>query len=188
MQAGEYSDLVKYLLMVRKRVKDAAVDSELLYAYARTGELGPLEEFLAAGGHQANLQLVGDRCFEEGLYDAARIIFSRIPNYGRLASTLVRLHQFQGAVDAARKANSPRTWKEVCYACVEEKEFKLAQLCGLNIIINADDLAEVSALQPPPSGPVPSILSGLASPGMKLPRTNARPPVPHSPSPQKTGF
>lgn len=142
-EAGEYGDLVKYLLMVRKRVKDAAVDSELLYAYARTKELGPMEEFIA-GGHLANLQTVGDRCFEEGLYDAARIIFSRIPNYGRLASTLVRLHQFQGAVDAARKANSPRTWKEVCYACVEENEFKLAQLCGLNIIINADDLAEVS--------------------------------------------
>ena len=31
----------------------------------------------------------------------------------------------------------------MCYACVEEGEFKLAQLCGLNIIINADDLAEV---------------------------------------------
>jgi hypothetical protein len=35
------------------------------------------------------------RCFEEGLYEASRIIFSRIPNYGRLASTLVKLHQFQ---------------------------------------------------------------------------------------------
>lgn len=48
-------------------------------------------------------------------------------------------------MEAARKANSPRTWKEVCYACVEESEFRLAQLCGLNIIINADDLEEVSA-------------------------------------------
>jgi clathrin heavy chain len=27
---------------------------------------------------------------------------------------------------------------------VEEGEFKLAQLCGLNIIVNADDLDEVS--------------------------------------------
>ena len=43
----------------------------------------------------ANLQAVGDRCFEEGLYEAARVIFTRIPNYGRLASTLVKLHQFQ---------------------------------------------------------------------------------------------
>lgn len=31
----------------------------------------------------------------------------------------------------------------MAYACVEEGEFKLAQLCGLNIIINADDLMEV---------------------------------------------
>lgn len=89
------------------------------------------------------LQSVGDRFFDEGLYEAARILFAHIPNYGRLASCLVRLHQFQPAVEAARKANSPRTWKEVCYACVEESEFRLAQLCGLNIIINADDLEEV---------------------------------------------
>jgi hypothetical protein len=46
-------------------------------------------------------------------------------------------------VDAARKANSPKTWKEVCWACVDEKEFRLAQLCALNIIVNADDLEEV---------------------------------------------
>ena len=50
--------------------------------------------------------------FDEGLFEAARAIFAHIPNWGRLASTLVRLHQFQAAVDAARKANSPRTWKE----------------------------------------------------------------------------
>ena len=35
---------------------------------------------------------------------------------------------------------------QVCYACVEEGEFRLAQLCGLNIIINADDLEEVSSI------------------------------------------
>ena len=35
---------------------------------------------------------------------------------------------------------------QVCYACVEEGEFRLAQLCGLNIIINADDLEEVSLI------------------------------------------
>ena len=34
----------------------------------------------------------------------------------------------------------------MCYACVEEGEFRLAQLCGLNIIINADDLEEVSSI------------------------------------------
>ncbi len=55
---------------------------------------------------------MGDRCFEEGLFESARAVFAHIPAWGRLASTLVRLHQFQAAVDAARKANSPKTWKE----------------------------------------------------------------------------
>ena len=53
------------------------------------------------------------RFFEEGMYEPARILFQHIPNWGRLASTLVRLGRFQPAVDAARKANSPRIWKEV---------------------------------------------------------------------------
>ena len=88
------------------------VDTELVYAYAKTEQIAPLEDFISSP-HQANLQNVGDRCFEEGLYEAARIVFQHIPNWGRLASTLVKLHLFQQAVDAARKANSPRTWKEV---------------------------------------------------------------------------
>ena len=65
---------------------------------------------------------MGESCFEEALYEAARVIFKHIPSWGRLASTLVRLHQFQAAVDAARKANSPKTWKEVhaplCPCCL----------------------------------------------------------------------
>ena len=34
-------------------------------------------------------------------------------NFGRLASTLVHLGEFQAAVDGARKANSTQSWKEV---------------------------------------------------------------------------
>ena len=56
-------------------------------------------------------------CFDEGLFEAARAIFAHIPNWGRLASTLVRLHQFQAAVDAARKANSPQAPGRRCAAC-----------------------------------------------------------------------
>ena len=59
--ADAYGELVKYLLMVRKKVKDSKVDSELVFAYAKTAQLGPLEEFIS-GTHQANLQSVGDRC------------------------------------------------------------------------------------------------------------------------------
>ncbi|KAI8476142.1 MAG: vesicle coat protein clathrin, heavy chain [Monoraphidium minutum] len=140
---SHYDDLVKFLGMVRKKVKEPKVDTELVYAYAKTGALGELDTFIH-GTHQANLQSVGDRCFDEGMHEAARVLFAFIPNWGRLASTLVRLHRFQEAVDAARKANNPKTWKEVCFACVEEGEFKLAALCGLNIIVNADELDEVS--------------------------------------------
>lgn len=47
------------------------------------------------------------------MYEAAKILYNNISNYGRLASTLVHLGEFQAAVDGARKANSTRTWKEV---------------------------------------------------------------------------
>ena len=107
--------LVSIVLVMPKLLTSLAlmqVDTEIVYAYAKTEDMGALEEFMS-GQHQANLQSVGDRVFDEGLYEAARAIFAHIPNWGRLASTLVRLHQFQQAVDAARKANSPRTWKEV---------------------------------------------------------------------------
>jgi len=138
-----YSDVVLYLTMVRKKVKDAKVDTELVYALAKTSQLGSLEEFIAAP-HAANLNTAGDRCFDEGLFEAARVLYVAVAAWGRLASTLVRLHEFQPAVEAARKANSTRCWKEVCFACVQENEFRLAQLCGLNIIVQADELEEVS--------------------------------------------
>jgi clathrin heavy chain len=56
---------VRYLLMVRKKVKEPKVDSELLYAYARINNLGEIDSFLHTS-HQANLQQVGDRCAEGG--------------------------------------------------------------------------------------------------------------------------
>lgn len=60
-EADTYEELVKYLLMVRKKIKDSKVDSELVFAYAKTNQLGPLEEFIS-GAQQANLQHAGDRC------------------------------------------------------------------------------------------------------------------------------
>ena len=60
-EADTYDELVKFLLMVRKKIKDSKVDSELVFAYAKTNQLGPLEEFIS-GAQQANLQTAGDRC------------------------------------------------------------------------------------------------------------------------------
>lgn len=77
------------------------------------------------------------------MYDAAKLLYNNVSNFGRLASTLVHLGEYQAAVDGARKANSTRTWKEVCFACVEGKEFRLAQMCGLHIVVHADELEEL---------------------------------------------
>jgi len=142
-KCDDYEALVSYLVMVRKKVKEAKVDTELCYAYARIDKLSDLEEFIHTP-NAANRGTVGDRCFDEGLFEAAKVMFTADSNWGRLASTLVKMHQFQLAVDAARKANNTRTWKEICFACVDEGEFRLAQLCGLNIIVQADELEEIS--------------------------------------------
>jgi clathrin heavy chain len=142
-QANNFEDLVKYLEMCRKKVKEAKLESELAYAYARTGKNAELETFVSTPGCLANILDTGERCFEAGLYEAAKIMFSHIDNYSRLASALVKLGEFSQAVDAARKANSLRTWKEVNLACVEAKQFRLAQTAGLYIIPNPDELDEL---------------------------------------------
>lgn len=56
---------------------------------------------------------VGDRCYDDKMYEAAKLLYNNVSNFGRLASTLVHLGEYQAAVDGARKANSTRTWKEV---------------------------------------------------------------------------
>ncbi|XP_044980861.1 clathrin heavy chain 1 isoform X1 [Hordeum vulgare subsp. vulgare] len=142
-EADVYHDLVKYLLMVRQKAREPKVDGELIFAYAKIDRLSDIEEFILMP-NVANLQNVGDRLYDDELYEAAKIIYAFISNWAKLAVTLVKLKQFQGAVDAARKANSAKTWKEVCFACVDAEEFRLAQICGLNIIIQVDDLEEVS--------------------------------------------
>ena len=62
---------------------------------------------------------------------------------GQLASCLIRLGKFADAVEAARKANFSRTWKEVLVACVNAQEFRLAQMCGLNLMHVPDEVEEL---------------------------------------------
>ncbi|KAL2317475.1 hypothetical protein Fmac_031351 [Flemingia macrophylla] len=129
--------------MVRQKNKEPKVDSELIYAYARIDRLGEIEEFILMP-NVANLPNVGDRLYDDALYEAAKIIFAFISLWAKLAVTLVKLKQFQGAIDASRKANSSKTWKEVCFACIDAEEFLLARICGLSVIVQVDDLEEVS--------------------------------------------
>jgi len=140
--SGNFEDLVKFLQMARKKAKETFIDTELIFAFAHTGRLADLEEFISSPNH-ANISQVGERCFEQKMFDAAKILFNNISNFARLASTLVHLGEYQNAVDGARKANSTRTWKEVCFACVDGQEFRLAQMCGLNIVVHADELEDL---------------------------------------------
>lgn len=141
---GLFDALIKYLLMARQALKDVLIDNTIIYCYAKTEKLNELENFIT-NSNSADIQRVGDRCYDEKLYEAARILFSSIKNNARIASCLVRLKQFQKAIDAAKKANTPRTWKELCMACVEAQEYKLAAVAGMNIIIHPDHLEDLIA-------------------------------------------
>ena len=140
-----FSKLIRFLALARVQQlhqKDSLIDSELIFCFAKCEMLAELEEFIA-GSNQADISKVGDRCFDEKMYEAARILFASINNWARLASCYVKLKKFMEAMEAAKQANSPRVWKEVTFACVENKEFKLAIIAGLNIITHPDHLEDI---------------------------------------------
>jgi clathrin heavy chain len=87
-----FEDLVQYLLMARSMLKEQMIDSELIFAYAKCGSrrLSDLETFISEP-NQADIQRCGDRCYDEKLYEAARILYTHIGNNQKLATTLVRL-------------------------------------------------------------------------------------------------
>jgi clathrin heavy chain len=140
--ANTFEELISFLKMARTKVKDAQIDNELIYAFAKTNRLADLEDFLAATNY-AKVQDVADLLFNEQLYQAARICYTHVNNNAKLAITLVRLELYAEAVEAARKANNILTWKEVCFACVIAKEFRLAQMCAMNIIVYMDHLVDL---------------------------------------------
>uniref|UniRef100_A0A7S4QZJ1 Clathrin heavy chain n=1 Tax=Alexandrium monilatum TaxID=311494 RepID=A0A7S4QZJ1_9DINO len=139
-----FEELVRFLTMARQSVKDQYVDTELVYAYAKTERLAEMEEFVS-GTTTANVQAVGDRLYEERAYKAGKILYQSIPNNARLASCHVQLGEFTQAVEAARKANNPRTWKEVNIACVQAQQFRCAEIAGMHIIVHPDHLEELIA-------------------------------------------
>ena len=141
----KFEDLVRYLQMARKKAREPMVESELVFAFAKTNRLADMEEFINAP-NVAQIAQVGERCFDAEMYEAAKILFSSVSNWARLATTLVRLGDYQQAVDCARKASSTKVWKEVHFACVDHQEFRLAQICGLNLVIHAEELAEIVTL------------------------------------------
>ena len=141
-RAGKDEELVKYLRMARKTQREPAIDTALAFSYARLEQLSELEDFLHSS-NVADVETSGDKAYEEGYHQAAKIFFTSISNWAKLATTLVHLEDYQAAVECARKANSVKVWKQVNEACVEKKEFRLAQICGLNLIVHAEELQDL---------------------------------------------
>lgn len=146
IQLAEHSEkfeqLTKYLIMARGKIKDSMIDTELLYCLAKTNRLSELEEFINVP-NSADMPRVGDRCFDDKLYEAAKAIFVRLKNNAKIASCLIKLKQFTQAFDAAKRANTPKTWKELCLACIANKEYRIANAAGMNIIVHPDHLEEL---------------------------------------------
>jgi clathrin heavy chain len=55
--AESWEDLVRYLQMARKKARESYIESELIYAYAKTNRLADLEEFISGPNH-ADIQKV----------------------------------------------------------------------------------------------------------------------------------
>ncbi|KAI9670383.1 MAG: hypothetical protein M1817_004426 [Caeruleum heppii] len=140
--AGKDEELIKYLKMARKTLREPPIDTSLAFSYARTDQLSQLEDFLQSI-NVADVEASGDKAYEEGYHQAAKIFFTSISNWAKLATTLVHLEEYQAAVECARKANSVKVWKQVNEACVAKKEFRLAQICGLNLIVHAEELQDL---------------------------------------------
>ncbi|CAF3239298.1 unnamed protein product [Rotaria socialis] len=115
------------------------VESLTIYVYAKTDRLADLEEFISAPNH-VQIQAIGDRRYEQGMYNTAKLLYNNISNYARLAATL---GDFQRAVDRAHQANSIKTWKDICFIFIDKNEFRLAQMCGIQIVVYAEELEEL---------------------------------------------
>jgi clathrin heavy chain len=70
-----YEQLVAYLLMARDHMKDTAVDNSLAYCYANLAKVAELEELLG-DSNSVDVLRVGDRCFDNQMYEPARVLYS----------------------------------------------------------------------------------------------------------------
>ena len=140
--AGKEEELLPFLEMARETLREPVIDGAFINVYASLNRLSDMENFVS-GTNVADLEAIGDKLFEAKNYKAAKILYSNVSKYSKLATTLVYLGDYQAAVDCARKASNTEVWKQVNNACIENKEFRLAQICGLNLIIDAEELPEL---------------------------------------------
>lgn len=143
----DFKMVAKFMRVARKKIREPelarrAIDTELVYSLCRLHALTDVEEFIISPGHFANLEEVGDRCFDIDLFQAAKMMFRAVPEYSKLAHTHIKLQEYKEAVSAAKKANKIPTWRIVCFGCVDGKEFGLAAPCALRLLVETAEMQE----------------------------------------------
>ena len=103
--AGKHDDLVRFLQMAQRHVREPKINMELAYAYAKTDRLHDMEDFLGMT-NVVDILVIGEKCFEDELYQAAKLLFTSISNWAHLATTLIYLGENQAAVESVRKAGN----------------------------------------------------------------------------------
>ncbi len=73
-RADLFENLVTYLRMARRSVKEQHIDTELAYSLARVNRLAELDEFVSSP-NIAQIQPTGERLFDERLFEAAKVLF-----------------------------------------------------------------------------------------------------------------
>ena len=60
-RSESWEELVKYLQMAKKKTREVTIETELVFAYAKTNRLADLEEFITGPNH-AKIDLVCEKC------------------------------------------------------------------------------------------------------------------------------
>lgn len=172
----DFKMVAKFMRVARKKIREPelalqAIDTELVYSLCRLHALTDVEEFIITSGHKANLEEVGDRCFNIELYQAAKMMFRAVPEYSKLAHTHIMLKEYKEAVSAAKKANRIPTWRIVCFGCVDGEEFFLAAPCALRLLVETAEMQEVIDYYEE-RGHFQEIIDVLEA-GLNLPRAHA---------------
>jgi len=76
--------------MARSTIKNSIIDNSLAYCYAKIEKQAELEE-LINGPNSVDATSVGERCYTDKMYEAAKILFTSVKNNAKIASCLVKL-------------------------------------------------------------------------------------------------
>lgn len=122
-----------------------------MYCLARLDDYGALSEFLESVNprdstvipNRGGIKEVGEKCFAEEHYKAAKYFFEFVGDWSRLSLTLVKLRCLKEAVEAATRAADPECWKAVAAECLEIRDFELAKSVFLNLVLVESELPSI---------------------------------------------